>query len=61
MSKRQVYVIEGRRKGRAEKWQVQQAFRSRRIAFADLSIYRDGRNPKHVFRCVTYVPVESTE
>lgn len=62
MSKRQVWVIEGRRMvskywvNTAQKpWIVQQSGRLKDMRAA-LAIYRDGRNPKHEFRVTKYVP-----
>ncbi len=56
--KRQVYVIEGRRKG-AKLWRVQQAYWNRRKACEEMRVYRDGRNPYGEFRITTYVPKET--
>ncbi len=56
MSKRQVWVIEGRRRGRErEQWRVQSPEWSLRSAFARLKDYR-GNNPYHEFRVTKYVP-----
>ena len=51
---RKVYVVEGRRRGRL--WRVQNCYWSRRLAHEALRLYRDGRNPRCEFRCVTYLP-----
>jgi hypothetical protein len=57
--KRQVYVIEGRRKG-AKLWRIQQVHAGLRLARKHLRAYCwPGWNPKSEFRITTYVPKEA--
>lgn len=56
MSKRCVWVVEGRRKNRPrEQWRVNYAQWSQRCAFNSLQLYRDN-NQRHEFRVTKYVP-----
>lgn len=56
MSKRQVWAIEGRRKGRKrESWGIKIAKCSRRSAVDIVKDYR-AFNPDHEFRVTKYVP-----
>ena len=56
MSKRQVWVVEGRRKGRVrELWRPQTAPVERGPALDKLTLYSE-RNTRYEFRVTKYVP-----